>query len=377
MTRTSLAAVAVLSMTLGAVGPALASRQEAPSLSGQWTLNRQLSQLPREVGFDADWIASPGSGGDPPAGATGQRPGGAPSGGNRTSFPISRVSREDSMRNALLTTEAREPAATLAIVETATDVTLTPETGPARTFHPTGKDEVLQLGDVTVVTNSTREPGRLIVRYKVNDRHELRYTYSRVASPPQLAVAVQFLDRGKGNTITRIYEPEPQATPPVPAPPPPTSVPAAGTRGAAQDFDRRPDAQFTGLNRLGVVVEGLGAQATACGLSRDAIESATVKQLTDAGLKVAVNADEDTYVYVNVITATTGNGMCISRYDAFLYSHTTAALSHHPAPVLVDVSLMRKGGLAAGGAAAHAESVMRGLQEYVGQITARIRDANK
>jgi hypothetical protein len=38
---------------------------------------------------------------------------------------------------------------------------------------------------------------------------------------------------------------------------------------------------------------------------------------------------------------------------------------------------MHKGSLAAGAAAPHAESVMRGLQDYVGQFTTRIRDANK
>jgi hypothetical protein len=45
--------------------------------------------------------------------------------------------------------------------------------------------------------------------------------------------------------------------------------------------------------------------------------------------------------------------------------------------VLVEVSLMHKGSLAAGASAAHAESVMRGLQDYVGQFTTRIRDANR
>ena len=92
---------------------------------------------------------------------------------------------------------------------------------------------------------------------------------------------------------------------------------------------------------------------------------------------MSLNSDEDTYVYVNVMSATLGNGMCLSRYDAFLYTHTTAGLSYHPTPVLVDVSLMHKGSLAAGAAAAHTESVMRGLQDFVGQFTARIRDANK
>lgn len=376
MPRSWLVAVLVLPMAVGAVHPAPASAQDVP-LAGRWSLNRELSQLPREVGFNADWMATPGAGGDSTAGG-GRAQGGASGGSGRTSFPVSRVSREDSMRNALLTEEVRNPPARLVIAETATDVAITPDKGSARTFHPTGKEEVLQLDGVAVTTTSTREAGRLVVRYKVNQAHELRYTYSRIASPPQLVVEVQFLDRGKGDTVKRVYEPEPepQAEAPVAAPAP-RQPGAPASRGAAQDYDRQPDAQFKGLTRLGVVVEGLGAQSTSCGLSREAIESAVVKQLTGAGLKVALNADEDTYLYVNVGTATMANGLCISRYDAYLYTHATAGLEYHPAPVLVDVSLMHKGGLAAGAAAAHPESVMRGLQEYIAQFANRIRDANK
>ena len=292
------------------------------------------------------------------------------------------------MRISLLTNEARDPAAVLVITETATEVVITPDKGAARTFHPTGREEALPLGEVTAIASSTREAGRLIVRYKANPGQELRYTYSRVASPPQLVVEVQFIDRGKGEIIKRVYEPERPAAPPVAAPGQaampaaapasrPAGVPASGERGATQDYDRQPEAQFKGLTTLGVVVEGLGTQATTCGLRQEAIESAVVKQLSGAGLKVALNADEDTYLYVNVMTATLGNGMCISRYDATLYTHTTAALGYHPTPVLVEVSLMHKGSLAAGASAAHAESVMRGLQDYVGQFTTRIRDANK
>ena len=75
--------------------------------------------------------------------------------------------------------------------------------------------------------------------------------------------------------------------------------------------------------------------------------------------------------------ATLGDGTCLSRYDGYLYSHTTAALSYHSTPVLVEVSLMHKGSLAVGAAPAHTESVMRGLQDIVGQFATRIRDANK
>jgi hypothetical protein len=54
-----------------------------------------------------------------------------------------------------------------------------------------------------------------------------------------------------------------------------------------------------------------------------------------------------------------------------------AKLSYQQAPVLVQVSLLHKGGLTGGAAAAHAAGVLRGLQEYVDQFSTRIRDANK
>ena len=384
MTRSGLAAVLAILVAAGIAHPAAAWAQDAPALAGRWTLNRELSQFPREIGFSADSMSASGSGGDS-APAAGGGPGGA-SGGGRTAFPVSRVSREDSMRNALLTGEVRDPAVHLVIAETPTDIAITPDKGSARTLHPTGKEEVLQLDGVPVTTTATRDAGRLVVRYKVNQAHEVRYTYSRTASPPQLVVEVQLLDRGKGDVVRRVYEPDrgtdaPDATrgtaPDTTQAPGRPAAPVPGSSGAAQEYDRQPDAQFRGLTTLGVVVEGLGTQAATCGLRQEAIESAAVKQLAGAGLKASLNADEDTYVYVNVMTATLGNGMCISRYDAYLYTHTTAGLSYHPTPVLVNVSLMHKGSLAAGAAAAHAESVMRGLQDAIGQFTARIRDANQ
>ena len=375
MTRSWLVAVLAIPMVMGIGRPSVASAQDATTLAGRWSLNRDLSQFPRDIGFSADWLAGSGSAGDPPT-ASGRDQSGAP-GGGRTSFPISRVSREDSMRNAVLTSEVRDPSALLAIAETATEVVITPGKGASRTFHLTGKEEVLQLEGVTVVTTATRDAGRLVVRYKIDQQHELRYTYSRIASPPQLVVEVQLLDRGKGDSVKRVYEPERQTDAPAAPAPREAAVPASGNRASTQEYDRQPEAQFKGLTTLGVVVEGLGTQATTCGLRQAAIESAIVKQLSGAGLKVSLNSDEDTYVYVNVMSATLENGMCLSRYDAFLYTHTTAGLSYHPTPVLVDVSLMHKGSLAAGAAAVHTESVMRGLQDFVGQFTARIRDANK
>jgi hypothetical protein len=101
------------------------------------------------------------------------------------------------------------------------------------------------------------------------------------------------------------------------------------------------------------------------------------KRLTDAGFTVLGRSDEDTYLYVNIITTSVSTGLCVSRYDAFLYSHATARLSYQEKPVLVQVSLLHKGGIAGGASTAHAEGVLRGVQESVDQFSTRIRDANK
>src|SRR5205823_4341400 len=105
--------------------------------------------------------------------------------------------------------------------------------------------------------------------------------------------------------------------------------------------------------------------------------AAASKRLSDAGFRVLRNSDEDTYVYVNAITTSLSTGLCVSRYDVFLYTHTTAKLSYQETPVLVQVSLLHKGGIAGGAAAAHAEAVLRGVQEYIDQFSARIRSANR
>jgi hypothetical protein len=156
----------------------------------------------------------------------------------------------------------------------------------------------------------------------------------------------------------------------------PSGQPAPADR-PSQALAPGPDAELRGLTRLGVVVEELGSQAAACGLRQDAIEASVSKILSDAGFAVRRNSDEDTYVYINVMTSAVSAGLCVSRYDASVYSNTTARLSHQDQPVLVQVSLLHKGGLAGGAPAAHAESVMRGVQQYVDQFAARIRAASR
>jgi hypothetical protein len=365
-----------------------AAAQSAGPLGGVWTLNRSLSEFPKEIGFNVDWVV-PADPSDPAASSgRGRRA----SGGARPANPNPRrESSEDARRLQLLIGEVRNPPVRLMIVDTAAAVTITNELGQSRTLHP-GREESIEIQGVPVTVATKREGARLVATYHVEQDRDVRYSYTVASNPSRVSVEVQLLEHGTGDKATRVYEagtgtetaaparaaaapPPPGQAPPGQAPPgqaPPAGQPAAP--GPA--FDQRPNAEFRGLKTVGILVEDLGAEATACGLKREAIEDGLASRLSAGGLSVKRNSDDDTYVYVNVISTSSGTG-CVSRYDAFLYSHATARLAYHEQPVLVQVSLMHRGGIGASTAAGHAGAVLRGLEGYVDLFIAQIRDANK
>ena len=253
-------------------------------------------------------------------------------------------------------------------------------------LHPNVRDEPVDVEGVRLIANTRRDGDRLVVTYFVAQGRDVRYTYSRAESAPQLVVEVEFVERGGGEKARRVYDPgvatETQASgtpgaaaarPSVPAMPAPQGQSQAG----AQSFDAGPGAELRGLKTLGLLVEDLSQQAIGCGLNHDAIEADLSKRLGDRGFTVRRNSDDDTYVYVNVMTTTLSSGTCVSRYDAFLYTHATANLSYRDRPVLVQVSLMHRGGMGSSAPPSHAAAVTRGLEEYVDLIATQIRDANK
>ena len=349
--------------------------QGDPNLSGTWTINREASQFPRELGFGASFV---------PVTDDGTR-GGRRAGGNSGSAvsPALRPqgeSYDDGQRRELLTEEVRTPPSRLTIVETVDSVTMTDELGQARTFHTDGRAETLQLGDVRVLITAHRDSGKFVVLYAVEDLRQLRYTYSRTTSPSQLQIDVEFLERGKGDSVRRVYVP--------PGPQAPAATAAAGRGGdtasgtgrggtPSKPIVPRAGSEFTGLVRLGIVVEDLSTQSVGCGLKREEIETAVAKPFTDVGVKTLRNGDEDTYLYVNIMTSTLPTGMCISRWDWSISSTTDATLSYQRSPLLAQVLLARKGGLSGSMPATHAADLIRGMGDGLAQIATIIRDANK
>jgi hypothetical protein len=387
---TSLAAFAAV-VLVGLVCGAPIAAQEKPDLSGRWVLSRGMSQLPREIGFGTTFASDLPSGSAAPAsGGRGRnRSSGGGSGGG-SPRRLQPESEDDAKRMQQLTAEARNPSAFLIIAETAETITFTDDRGRSRAVHPNGKEDVLRLDGVPLVTTARREVDRLVVTYQVEEGRSIRYTYSRRMNPSQLVVEVQFLEREGGDSARRIYTPASPADVLTAAPARPTSTPDPPPPGAGLPASAAasspakplvgappPDSELKGLTRVGVVVEGLGAQAIACGLKQGVIDAALSKSVTDGGLKVIRNSDDDTYLYVNVITTTPSAGLCISRYDVILYTYAMTTLSFQTTPALVQVSLLHEGGLAGGSPAAHADSVLRGVTQYVDQFVARIRSASK
>ena len=399
MTRWTIAAVVVAGLVCGGSGLAVAAltsdraaeTDDRPSLAGRWTLNRQLSQFPSDLGFGMDLVGGP----DTVSG------GGRGSGGGGLLAATFQESQDEARRRELLTEEANNPSPHLAIAQTDTAVTVTDERGRSRTFHPNGKEEVQALApDLPAATTTRWDGSRLEVRYHVEKYRELLYTFSRMLDPPRLVVQIRFIERGGHDAVTRVYEPTKADEPAVPArvpspegagakaPPPPGARPAVSTAPApagpppqagapAPVVPKGPDAELKGLAQIGVVVEELSSQAAACGLTQAPIEAAVAKSLSDAGLKVRRNSDEDTYVYVNINTSSVSPTLCVSRYDAFLYSYTTATLPYQTTPVLAQVTLLHKSGIAGGAPAAHADTVMRNIKQYADEFARRIHDANQ
>ena len=359
----------MLATTVAGFGPLRAQAPPRAELAGTWELDRAASEFPRELGFNADFLPLPSEDGP----ARGRGPGGA-----APALRPQGESYDSAQRRDRLTADVRTPTARLTIDDQPEAVTLTDDKGSTRTLHPDGRPEPIDIGGASVVTTARREGGVLVVTYAVSDVRQVRYSYARMDG--RLVVDAQFLERGRGQSVRRIYTVADPNRPTAPPSSQTTNANAAGvpaTPGAPPAAMPRAGSEFAGLSRLGLVVEDLGPQGAACGLTTAGVEAAATKPFADAGLRVSRNADEDTYVHVSIMTSTLPSGMCISRFDWAIYSTTDATLSYQTRPLLVQVMLARKGGMSGNMPAAHGADVLKSLGEGLAQVAELIRGANR
>jgi len=382
-----LAAACILSL----LAPAAVRGQESGNLTGRWVLNRDQSQVDKQVGFNPVWLGAGTRSVERDSG--GGEGGGRGRGGSRSGqgrFAVPRESEEDAKRVQQLSIQARTPSPHLTILDSRGTITITDADNQSLMLHTDGSDDELQVNGVPITAVTIRDNGGVVVRYKVEQERELHYTYTREGAGPKLTVDIQFVEHGRvGDSVRRVYDligPE-DPFPTTPELTPKTEPGAAGgvpavpavPGGAAppEPFNQQPDAELKGLTRLGVVIEGLGTQAASCGLTEAALQAAVAGKLKSAGFTVVTNTDEDSYVYVNVVTGALSTGSCVSRFDVSIDTHTTARLSYQTTPVLVQVSLLHRGGISAGATAGHSATVVKSVSDYLDEFIARIKAANK
>src|SRR4029079_10131387 len=114
---------------------------------------------------------------------------------------------EDAKRVQQLSAEARTPSPHLTILDSRGTVTITDADEVSRTLHPDGNDDTLQIHELPITAVTIRDGGHVVVRYKVEQGRELRYTYTRDAAGPKLTVDIEFVEgRRFADTVRRVYD---------------------------------------------------------------------------------------------------------------------------------------------------------------------------
>jgi hypothetical protein len=387
-------------LIFAALAGSAAAQSTPPNISGAWVLNPALTQRPQEIGFSNDWVQGAGDQGGRSGGSGGRgRRGG--SGGGGTAAPVfARESADDSTRKEQLTGEARTPPEHITIVQKDNTVSIADDQGHSRTFHPDGRIDELTIGTVALPTRAQWDSGSLIVLFDVENGRQLRYTFTPADNPKRLLVDVRFLERGHdGDEVKLTYEPPDEharaivsgTAPPPGLPPPdgplpggrggaPPAAPAAAPAAAAPAARPPvlpPGSELRGLTVIGTQVEDLSAQAAACGLDQNKIKAAVAKILADAGFKTQPYGNEESYVLISVVTSRLSDGACVSRYDASLMANGDATFPYLKGTVMVEVPLLRQGGMAGGSPAQHAAGVMDALTKAVTGFVNQIRAAGR
>lgn len=186
----------------GTPAPFLHAADPTIHLAGRWTIDKDHSEFPADIGFDVQVDAAPQS----TANGVNSTRGPGRTGGAASSLEIAREGEQTLQMLGDVTEEAEHPWPVLTIGEAGGVVTITDGGAQRRRFHP-GKDDEQRLADGGITTHTKWDKNALVVDYEVEKDRNVRYTYSRPSDAAPLVVEVSFRDHGHGNTVRRIYLP--------------------------------------------------------------------------------------------------------------------------------------------------------------------------
>jgi len=186
-----------------------------PNFSGEWTLNRELSDdaASSDDGRGDDHQRAPGRrgggfGGFPGGGGGGGRGG---FGGHRGPYPAPPDAPDDRARAQDAIRDARSPSPNLTISHSAVNIAITDASGRTRFFQTTGALDKHQFASGTVDSTSSWNGDQLVVQYDLGEGRRLTYMYSLTSAGRQLVVRVR-VDGGASygargsRTIKYVYD---------------------------------------------------------------------------------------------------------------------------------------------------------------------------
>ena len=181
-----------------------------PNFSGDWTLNRELSDEPRAPRDDA-------RGGDHQR-ENGRHGGFGGYGGRRGGFGYPGAGRgapapdaaDDRARIQEVLRDARSPSPNLTISHSPVNIAITEAGGRTRFFQTTGATDKHQFDAGTVDSTTTWNGEELVTAYDLGSGRRLTYTYALASGGRQLVVRVRVEGGGygaRGPTTTKyVYD---------------------------------------------------------------------------------------------------------------------------------------------------------------------------
>lgn len=132
-------------------------------------------------------------------------------------------------------------------------------------------------------------------------------------------------------------------------------------------------ASLKDISSLHVAIEPLDHDASACGLTTNALENWALKALVDHGLRPVARSNP--YLYVQVTTGQSPN-LCVSNVRVAVRGSFAISGGHVSSPVTDVVSLIERSGMNWSRAYDHPDRIKKEVAELVGQVAAAIRKAN-
>jgi len=187
-----------------------------PNFSGEWTLNRELSDdaASSDEGRGDDHHRAEGRRGGGFGGFPGSSGGGGGRGGfggRRGPYPAPPDAPDDRARAQDAIRDARSPSPSLTISHSAVNIAITDAGGRTRFFQTTGALDKHQFASGTVDSTSSWNGDQLVVQYDLGEGRRLSYTYSLTSAGRQLVVRVR-VDGGASygarasRTIKYVYD---------------------------------------------------------------------------------------------------------------------------------------------------------------------------